>query len=256
MNINELLKFVSYAGQLMLENGGETYRTEDTMARMLENKVDEVETFVTPTGIFVSIEHDAKIYTKINRITKKGTDLNKIALINDLSRRFSREKWDTLDIEKYIGELRAIEETKKFNWLFRIAAAGIAAAASMMILGGSYRDFVPTLITAMILQIFVMYLEKIEFPTFIINSLGGGLITLFSILFSYYGMGSLDMIIVGSIMTLVPGVAITNSIRDIIGGDLVSGTSRGIDALISATGIAAGVGAFLKIWDTIGGGMK
>ena len=41
---------------MILENGGETYRAEDTMVRMLANKVDDVETFVTPTGIFMSVE--------------------------------------------------------------------------------------------------------------------------------------------------------------------------------------------------------
>src|SRR5690554_4095156 len=96
MNINELLKLASFAGQLILENGGETYRAEDTMVRMLENKVDDVETFVTPTGIFVSVEHSGNIYTKVSRITRRGTDLNKIALVNDLSRRFSKENWETL----------------------------------------------------------------------------------------------------------------------------------------------------------------
>lgn len=253
MNINELLKLASFAGQMILENGGETYRAEDTMVRMLENKVDDVETFVTPTGIFVSVEHNENIYTKVNRITRRGTDLNKIALVNDLSRRFSKENWETLDADQYIAELKSINSMGKYNGLLRISASGLAAAASMMMLGGTGDDFIPTFITAVLLQAFVMFLEKIGFPTFIVNCFGGGFVTIFSILFSQLGMGSLDMIIIGSIMTLVPGVAITNSLRDIIWGDLVSGTSRGVDALIAAIGIATGVGALLGIWDIVGG---
>lgn len=92
MDINEILKLASLAGQIILENGGETYRTEDTIVRMLENKVDKVETFVTPTGIFVSVEQDGKIYTKIIRILKRSTVLNKVALVNAFSRRFSQEE--------------------------------------------------------------------------------------------------------------------------------------------------------------------
>lgn len=253
MNINELLKLASFAGQLILENGGETYRAEDTMVRMLENKVDDVETFVTPTGIFVSVEHSGNIYTKVSRITRRGTDLNKIALVNDLSRRFSKENWETLDADQYIVELKSINSMDKYNGLLRIFASGLAAAASMMMLGGTGDDFIPTFITAVLLQAFVIFLEKTGFPTFIVNCFGGGFVTVFSILFSQLGMGSLDMIIIGSIMTLVPGVAITNSLRDIIWGDLVSGTSRGVDALIAAIGIATGVGALLGIWDIVGG---
>ncbi len=251
--INELLKIASFAGRLILENGGETYRSEDTIVRMLENKVENVETYVTPTGIFVSIEQDGKTYTKISRITRRGTDLNKIALVNDLSRRFSKEEWDTLDINIYLRELKSINSKGKYNDFLKILAAGVAGASAMMILGGSNADFIPTFITAMLLQVFVMFLERIGFPTFIVNCVGGGFVTIFSMLFSHFGMGSSDMIIIGSIMILVPGVAITNSLRDIIWGDLVSGISRGVDAFIAAIGIATGVGVVLKIWNMIGG---
>lgn len=253
MYLNKTVRFASLAGKIILENGGETYRAEDTIVRMLENKVDNVETFVTPTGIFVSVEQDGKIYTKVNRIVTRGTDLNKIAQVNNLSRRFSKEKNETLDLNEYIQKLNEINSMGKYDNTFKILAAGIAAASSMMAFGGSFNDFIPTFITAMLLQKFVMVLENIGFPNFIVNCFGGAFVTIFSIIFSHWGKGSLDMIIIGSIMILVPGVAITNSLRDIIAGDLVSGAARGVDALISAIGIATGVGALLKIRDIVGG---
>ena len=142
----------------------------------------------------------------------------------------------------------------KYNYYLKLFAAGTAAASLVMIVGGDKSDFIPTFITAMLLQIFVMFLDRLGFTSFLVNCFGGGFVTLFSILFSQLGMGSLDMIIVGSIMTLVPGVAITNSLRDIISGDLISGTSRlKLDALIAATGIATGVGVLLQIWSKSGG---
>jgi len=71
MYTDNILKLAVFAGKIILENGGETYRTEDTITRMLENKVDIVETFVTPTGIFASVEVDGKILTIVRRV-KKG----------------------------------------------------------------------------------------------------------------------------------------------------------------------------------------
>ena len=41
-------------------------------------------------------------------------------------------------------------------------------------------------------------------------------------------------------MLLIPGVALTNSIRDIISGDIVSGMLRFIEAMVTALAIAAG----------------
>lgn len=48
-------------------------------------------------------------------------------------------------------------------------------------------------------------------------------------------------------MLLVPGIAITNSLRDIIGGDFVSGLSRMIEAILIAASIAIGVGVMMML---------
>lgn len=253
MNHEDLLKFAVLSGQTILENGGETYRSEDTIERMLDNKVERVETFVTPTGIFASIENDGKIETIIARVKVRDSDLNKVALVNDLSRRFSRENLDTLDLNKYINELNEIRSKGKYNYVLRILFAGIAAASSGMLLGSTIKDFLPTLATATLLQILVTYFEKLRLSTFIINILGGAFAALLGIIFSHFYIGTLNGIIIGSIVTLLPGVAITNAVRDAIWGDLVSAVSRGVEAIISAISIAAGVGFILNIWLVIGG---
>ncbi len=58
----------------------------------------------------------------------------------------------------------------------------------------------------------------------------------------------MDIIIIGSIMSLVPGVAITNAMRDTISGDFISGLSRGMEAVFSALAIAFGVGLILNVY--------
>lgn len=61
------------------------------------------------------------------------------------------------------------------------------------------------------------------------------------------------MVIVGSIMPLLPGVALTNGIRDFISGDLISGVSRVSEALLTAIAIAVGIGSALKLLIMLGG---
>ena len=51
---------------------------------------------------------------------------------------------------------------------------------------------------------------------------------------------SVDMVIIGNIMTLVPGVGLTNALRDLLVGDSVSGLLRLIEAILMAIAIAAG----------------
>jgi len=56
-----------------------------------------------------------------------------------------------------------------------------------------------------------------------------------------------DNIVVGGIIPLVPGVAITNAIRDVIAGDLLSGLSRGLEAALTSVAISMGVVIILAV---------
>lgn len=61
------------------------------------------------------------------------------------------------------------------------------------------------------------------------------------------------MLIVGSIMPLLPGVAVIKSIRDLISGNLISGISRVFEAFMILLSIASGVGVVLDLWFKLGG---
>ena len=60
---------------------------------------------------------------------------------------------------------------------------------------------------------------------------------------------------ISSIMLLVPGLAITNAIRDTVAGDYVSGLSRGAEAFLTAVAIAVGIGTVLAVWIKAVGGI-
>ena len=52
----------------------------------------------------------------------------------------------------------------------------------------------------------------------------------------------MDIVIISSIMPLVPGVAITNAVRDSLQGDYISGCARILEAFLIAAAIAIGIG--------------
>ena len=56
-----------------------------------------------------------------------------------------------------------------------------------------------------------------------------------------------DKMIIGMVMNLVPGVAITNSVRDVIAGDFIAGQTKMTEALLTATSIALGTGIALSL---------
>lgn len=91
---------------------------------------------------------------------------------------------------------------------------------------------------------------------FITNIFGSALVTLVSLITFSIGLPVLyDKIIIGAIMPLVPGIALTTSIRDFFNGDYLSGAIHMIDAVLTAFCIAAGVGTVMTIYNLVVGGI-
>ena len=65
---------------------------------------------------------------------------------------------------------------------------------------------------------------------------------------------NLETVIAGSIMALVPGVALTNSIRDLFHGDYLSGGARFIEAFVIVSFIALGFGVGILTGNALYGG--
>ena len=59
---------------------------------------------------------------------------------------------------------------------------------------------------------------------------------------SYYDT---DSIVIGNVMLLIPGLALTSALRDIIGGDLITGSLVMIEAVLKAVAIAIGFAVLL-----------
>ena len=72
----------------------------------------------------------------------------------------------------------------------------------------------------------------------------------------WIGLGeSLDHVMIGAVFTLATGVPLTNSIRNFLENDYLSGLIRFVDAFLTAGCIAIGVGVALRFWMFAMGGM-
>ncbi|MBS4534223.1 threonine/serine exporter family protein [Clostridium sp. D2Q-14] len=244
--IKNLLVMSILAGKIMLRNGAETYRVEDTIIRICKSRnIQYVETFVTPTGIFLSVEHEDKLFSYIKRIKSISIDLHKISEVNNFSRKFVNSD---MSISEGMKILESIDTIPTFKSIVRYIFGGVAGGFFTLMFQGSFLDFIASFITSFTLLILLDYIKKIPITFFLSNIIGSIFITLFSIALFKLGIGNdINKIIIGSLMPLVPGVVITNAIRDFISGDFLSGTSRAIEGIIIALAIAFGVGIILRL---------
>lgn len=251
VNRNEakkLLLLASLAGKIMLKNGAETYRVEDTIERICKSRMNikYADAFVTPTGIFVSLEYKGEMMTYLIRVKNIKIDLNKIDLVNQFSREFVDS---TMSPSEGIVRLKEINKIKNYSPKTKVLFGSLACAFFTLLFGGTFMDFLSTYMISLIVLIIISEIDKFKMTFFLNNFIGAALASFLSLVSTIIGFGeNMDIIIIGSIMALVPGVAITNAIRDTISGDFLSGLSRGMEAIFSALAIAFGVGFILNIY--------
>lgn len=237
-----LLKSAILAGKLMLENGAEMYRVEDTMNRIVggSSKLGDAGiSFVVPTALFIGIKEGKGL--RMERSTDRSINLEKISEVNQLSRAFTSSV--EMDVYRLYRSLQAVEQEKVTypNWL-KIVASAIVCGSLMILFDGTWAD----LLITMFIGAFGYYVYlttkqqlKVRFIPDFIATFAIGILTIISVRLGW--IASIDSVIIGSIMMLVPGVHFTNAVRDLMVGNTISGTVFAVEALTIGIMIGTGI---------------
>lgn len=263
----EILEIASRAGRLVLENGGETYRAEETMNRAALSLGAVVsESFVTPTVVMLSVQdNDKKTETIIHRVKKREINLGKIGSINALSRKISSRaecpgrtecpgKAGFYTTGKQISYvLSRIENSPVYPVKLQVLFYGLVPLFFSLIFDGTLKDCLGAFVSGCCLRGVMFLLSRFNFPSFI-STLTEGFFVSFCIRVAscIHIVDNPEISSISVLMVLVPGLAIVNAIRDIIAGDLVAGLARGAEAFIVAAALSFGAGLGVLLFDFIG----
>lgn len=238
----EVLDLALMAGHILLENGAEIYRVEETIDRICGYYgVNSENAFVLSNGIFLTAGSAREsFFAKVQHIPVSGTHLNKVAAVNQLSREIVEGKHTIQDAYRILEEIRTMPGKKR--WM-QTLASGVGSAAFCIFFGGTFGDSLAAFAAGICLYLYVLWLSVPHLSKIVGNIGGGALVTVVCCLLYLIGVGeNLNFMMIGTIMPLVPGVAFTNSIRDVADGDYISGSVRMLDALLVFFCIAIGVG--------------
>lgn len=249
-----VLKTAMEAGHILLENGAEISRVQETMDRIAKYfGVDEREFFVLSNGIFTTGGHGPENqYARVQHIPVKGTQLDKVVAVNQLSREIAEGRYTIEQVGEKLEEIRKMPG--KSFWA-QVMASGVGSGAFCYLFGGSLIDSAAAFVAGFLLYIFVLKISAPHMSKITGNICGGALVTLLCILFYRLGFGEgMNYMIIGSIIPLIPGVPFTNGIRDIADADYLSGVVRLLDALLVFFCIAIGVGIVFMLYSRVLGG--
>lgn len=249
-----VLAFIMQAGQLLLENGAEVFRVEQTMIHMAHSyQITPFHVFVITNGIFVSAGEAE--YSELRNVASRGVHLGRVAALNALSRQIAAEQLPIAQAEQALEEVRAIPNP---SYKARVLASAFGAFSFCFLFGGSALDAVVSLCAGGALGLYLFWCQTRRVEHLFQCVSGAALVSAFcmviSQLFSAAGIHT-SAAIIGAFMILTPGVAFTMSIRDFVRSDYLSGTIRMIDAVLVAASIAIGAGLVLLLEQIYLGGV-
>lgn len=246
MNPELIVKASLDIGAAMLMAGAETVRVEDTISRICRSYYQgnlDVTSYLS--AIFVSMEVPNRteesdcplIITQHRRVTTVNNDLRKLEELNALSRYVCEHTPEPAEIDARLREILPITPSPRkilFGYIF-------IAFGFTIFFGGSLLDALCCSAISIMLffgdTYFKARIHNELIHTFLLSFCAGlpACLLELSILPIH-----LDKIMIGNVMLLIPGLALTNSLRDLFTGDIVSGSLKLLNSLLLAVAVAMG----------------
>lgn len=237
---DRILQGILDVGEEMVVSGAEVSRVEDSIYRMCESYgAGRINVFIITSNIQVTMEApDGRILTHIRRVVRNDVNFDRLDYLNDLSRYICIKKPDVSELQEKLLE---VLNRPKQPQILRFIGCMLGAGAFTVFFGGTLKDGLASCVMGIIVVLFEMFLAKREKNQIVYNFCASVVAGISAHLLVGIGIGDhVDMLMIGGIMLLIPGIAMTNSVRDMLIGDIASGMLRLCNALLIAASIACG----------------
>ena len=236
----QYLFYAMTIGEMLLTSGAEVGRVEDTIRRIcMAYGAKRVDVFsITSSIVTTMYGEDFGICTQTRRVAGMSNDLNKLDELNCLSRKICEEKPSPEQIKK---ELERIENGPQYSFEIQVLIYALISGSFSVFFGGDLQDMFASALIDVILKFLESIVKKSSANTLLtalICSIAGGFLAALAV---KTGLGHhADMISIGNVMLLIPGIAFTNSLRDMFSGDTITGLIRFMESILLAMIIALG----------------
>ena len=247
----ERLALVLDIAEQMVISGAEVARTEYSVRRICKSfGAVRTEALSITTSLIVTLYYDEYgSVTQTRRVEKFAYNMDRLEKMNELSREICDKKLTIEEGRKRFSELMS---EKYYSFHSQILFFMLIAFTFTLFFGGSIKDALVSSFIAIIFKYIDEFARKIEINKFIpivASSLLGGFLAIMAV---RAGLAdSVGKVSIGDVMLLIPGIMLTNSLRDMFGGDTITGGIRFIEATLIAVMIAVGFSASSKFYEEI-----
>lgn len=246
MDYDKLINLATDMGYGLLDTGAEIYRVEEAIQRILKAYgLESGEVFAIPNCIIVSmVTPEGRTMTRVRRSMGHGTNIDLLERYNDLCRHLCVE---TPDVDEALAQMRTLAGRQRVYPLpVQFIAHFAGAAGFTLFFGGTFRDALCGGLCGLAICACLTFLTRLGTNLFFKTVAAGAVSSLVALALVRGGAGqNIDLITIGALMLLVPGLIFTNAMRDIMAGDMVTGLTKTAEALLIGAAIALGTGAAL-----------
>ena len=249
-----VLEVATLAGELLLRNGAEISRIEDTMERVLRAYgIEDYHVYAIANGIFATAnELGSDHCSSLRNVSQEGINLRRVEAINQVSRQISQGYLTVAQAREALMDCQRLSASR---WVLAVAS-GVGAGAFCYLAGGSVLAGVLAAPIGVLLQLFLFFVGRYRLPQPVTVVLGSAMATLLGVCIARLAPSvQFDNLVIGAIIPLVPGVAFTLGIRDLFNSHYMSGCIHLLDALLTGVCIALGVGAVVFAFSGMGGAL-
>ena len=248
MTCEELLRIAGCIGRGLLESGAEAYRVEDSLRRVIAAyDLGACQVFSIPNYLHIDLtDKDGQSHSHMVRASSlKSVDLEKLNALNDLCRKITAA---TPEASEVWAALEEAEGTVQYSLPMQMLAYVLGSAGFALFWGGVAIDAASAAVIGVAVALVMYAMGRLEANLFYKSMVASAISAVLACVFVSFGFGlHRSVIIIGVFMTLLPGVMITNFMREIIVGDWLTGITKLVEALLIATGIALGTGIVLAL---------
>ena len=242
----KLIHLALDAGEIMIRNGAETFRVQDTMKRILRTSGQEkVEAIALATLLLATLPREnGSPLSMMRAIHSRSVNFQKVCDVNDMSRAFVAGK---ISIDEAMERLNAINQEREYLIPTRLIGYGLIAGCFSFLSSLSPLDGMLSALIGLMLGGLSIWLETKKMPYFLPPFLCGAFVAYSACwIHPVFPSSHIDTIVIGGIIPLLPGITFSKSMRDLLEGNIISGYTKAVEALIIAGSLAGGVGLTLS----------
>lgn len=255
LSLDGLADYLVEVGATLSAYGNPTHRTEAVIRAIAERERCECEVFAVPTGLWLSVRsaHEPVPAVRMARVKEWTVNLDRLAAVdlifNDVAERKS----------SLVAARRAIEEVESRplpypRALFLAAHAGAGAAASVFFRGG-YLEMAFAALGGVVLMLLFQLLRAREGAPLLADFLGG--VVAASLAWGGTALRptlSREVVVLSVVILLVPGMALTTGLSELVNRNLVSGAGRLMEAFVILLSILFGIACVIGLETALGPG--